>query len=58
VRNYLCTAPLAFQLDDILKVRAKYRNFGRKTLDGLKIVFVSCALWFFKQRYPQGFGAD
>lgn len=29
---------------DILKVRAKYRNFGRKTLDGLKIVFVSCAL--------------
>ena len=29
-----------------LKLRAKYRNFERKTLDGLKIVFVSCALNF------------
>ncbi len=39
MRNHLCTAPLAFQLDDILELRAKYRNFDRKTLDGLKIVF-------------------
>ena len=51
----LCTAPLAFQLDDILKVRAKYRNFERKTLDGLKSsLFLALFDFFLTMSNPKG----